>query len=71
MKIYIVAKMVESETPSSTTIGAYADRLKAVTAAEAIDHQGITDVYGIVETVELDLAGLMQDQLDELRNAVS
>lgn len=79
MQIYVVAKMVDSETePSSETVGAYVDKSRADTAAKAIAGELKVDsldklksiTYGVVETVELDLSGLDQAALDELRDAV-
>jgi hypothetical protein len=72
VKIYIVSKMVDREDEqSSATVSAHVDSFQAKTAAQVIDHQGFDGVYGVVETVELDLSGLAQDALDELRDAVS
>lgn len=78
MKIYIVSKVVDKlDNPSITTVSAHVDKGRADAAAKAIAGWRIVDstlqsiVYGVVETVELDLTGLAQDALDELRDAVS
>lgn len=77
MKIYIVTKMVdELDNPSSTTMSAHVDKDRADAAAKAIagtkvvinaaDLQSMT--YGVVETVDLDLTGVLdQVQIDALR----
>lgn len=71
MKIYIVSKITESLTdPATDTVSAHVDKMQADTAAQSIDHQGRDGIYGVVETVELDLTGMDQGALDELREAV-
>jgi hypothetical protein len=58
MQIYIVHKLVDREDVQEThLVSAHVDKLKADTAAQTIDHQGHDGVYGVVETVELDLTG--------------
>lgn len=71
MIVYVVSKVVDQiDNSSTTTVSAHVDKFQADTAAQAIDHRGLSGVYGIVESVELDLTGLDQAALDALRDAV-
>jgi hypothetical protein len=70
MMIYVVSKMIDREDDqSSTTISAHVDRFTADTAAQVISHQGHDGIYGVVESVELDLTGADQAAIDALREA--
>lgn len=78
MKIHIVSKVADSLTePESTTVGAYVDKSRADAAAKAIAGRMLVNdtlqsvTYGVVETVELDLTGLvsLDDALAEFEAA--
>jgi hypothetical protein len=77
VKIYIVSKITDSLTdPATETVSAHVDKDRADAAAQAIAGRIVVDstlqsvTYGVVETVELDLTGMDQGTLDELREAV-
>jgi hypothetical protein len=63
MMIYVVSKMTDrKDEQSSETISAHVDQFTADTAAQAISHQGHDGIYGVVESVELDLTGSTSDE---------
>jgi hypothetical protein len=71
MIVYVVSKVVDQiDNSSTTTVSAHVDKFQADTAAQAIDHRGLSGVYGIVESVELDLTGLQSGQIFALENPV-
>lgn len=79
MKIYVVARMVDREDDmSSATVSAHVDEGRARAAQRKIDAVREDGIYGVVETVELDLTGLTLSAadandltLDQLQDSVS
>jgi len=70
MQVLIVSRIIDDlDMPESITVSAHVDPERAATAVKKISSDSKPG-YGVVEVIELDLTGMEQAMLDELRAAV-